>query len=230
MTTYICTCCNLKKKSIDKKTFNNDIITCNNCNKYLWDDSPNNLRTELDFYLLKLGTNKVYIEAGANDGLSQSNTYHLEQRGWRGILVEPCTEIYNLCKKNRSKSNIFYNNFLTKDLTRDISYLDTDTQCPLMYSFSKEKTEHPVMNITINKILENFSDRIDFLSLDVEGYELNTLKGMDLTKYRPSLICIEISTDKKSILEIFEKFNFTLLKIIGHDYIFCSNESIEKFI
>lgn len=231
MTTYICTCNNTTKKSITKKTFDNVVITCNNCNKYLWDDSPNNLRAELDFYLLKLGTNKVYMEAGSNDGISQSNTYHLEQqRGWRGILVEPCTEIYNICKKNRSENNIFYNNFLTNDLTKNISYLDTGTQCPLMYSFSKEKTEHPVINITINKILENFGDNIDFLSLDIEGWEMNALKGMDLNKYRPQLICIEISRDVKFILEMFKKFNFTLLKKVGHDYIFSSNESIKKFI
>ena len=36
-----------------------------------------------------LGPNGFYIEAGANNGVAQSNTLELEKRGWSGLLIEP---------------------------------------------------------------------------------------------------------------------------------------------
>ena len=44
-----------------------------------------------------------YIECGANDGITQSNTYKLEtDKNWKGILIEPSEIKINQCKNNRS--------------------------------------------------------------------------------------------------------------------------------
>ena len=46
-----------------------------------------------------------FIEAGANDGVRQGNTYFLEKRrSWAGLLVEPVPRLAKKCEKNRSKS------------------------------------------------------------------------------------------------------------------------------
>ena len=46
-----------------------------------------------------------FIEAGANDGLTQSNTYWLERfRGWRGLLVEGLPDLAAACRRNRPRS------------------------------------------------------------------------------------------------------------------------------
>ena len=62
-------------------------------------------RSALDHKLLRhLGGRRggVFIEAGAYDGLCQSNTWHLERRlGWRGLLVEPVPESADLCRRFR---------------------------------------------------------------------------------------------------------------------------------
>ncbi|MGI6100339.1 MAG: hypothetical protein ACOYD3_11385 [Kiritimatiellia bacterium] len=59
--------------------------------------------------------NGFFIEAGANDGFTQSNTYWLERfRGWRGILVEPIPSLYEICRKERSRSTV-YNYALVSD-------------------------------------------------------------------------------------------------------------------
>jgi hypothetical protein len=53
-----------------------------------------------------------YIELGANDGITQSQTKYLELYcGWSGILIEPTPTVFNLLKRNRSKSNYFQNQF-----------------------------------------------------------------------------------------------------------------------
>ena len=53
--------------------------------------------------------NGFFIEVGANDGYSQSNTYFLEKfLGWRGILVEGIPSLYEKCKRIRSKSSVYH--------------------------------------------------------------------------------------------------------------------------
>ena len=70
--------------------------------------------SEIDLYIAKLFSEvtslKFYIEIGANDGISQSNTKYLElYDGWNGILIEPIPDVYSKLVRNRSASNIFVN-------------------------------------------------------------------------------------------------------------------------
>ena len=51
-----------------------------------------------------------YVELGANDGITQSNTYHFEKyKNYSGILIEPIPAKFKECKKNRSARNHFVN-------------------------------------------------------------------------------------------------------------------------
>ena len=51
--------------------------------------------------------NGFFIEAGANDGRRQSNSYFLEKkRGWRGLLVEGIPDLHRQCVKNRPASKV----------------------------------------------------------------------------------------------------------------------------
>ena len=46
-----------------------------------------------------------FVEAGANDGVSQSNTLYFERYlGWRGLLIEPIPELWEKCRRNRPKA------------------------------------------------------------------------------------------------------------------------------
>jgi FkbM family methyltransferase len=57
--------------------------------------------------------NGYFVEAGAYDGVSYSNTLHLEKElNWKGILIEPTFENYLSCIKNR-KNSIAINSLLT---------------------------------------------------------------------------------------------------------------------
>ena len=49
----------------------------------------------------------VFVEAGANDGIAQSNTYYLERYlGWRGLLIEPIPELFRRCVVNRPRCHV----------------------------------------------------------------------------------------------------------------------------
>ena len=143
--------------------------------------------------------NGFFIEAGAFDGIEQSNTYRLErEKDWKGILIEPSVDNFNLCVKNRN--NICINCALVSN-DYGLNYLEGDwSKGGLMASFNGErlKREGQINQmskapcITLNKILTALKvDKIDFFSLDVEGYELEVLKGLDLNIFKPLNILVE---------------------------------------
>jgi FkbM family methyltransferase len=171
----------------------------------------NDIDRKLEQYLdFKEG---FFIEAGANDGYIQSNTYYLEKiKSWSGILIEPLPLQYERCVKERKKSIVFncalvpfdyrddnvkmlYSNLMsvvqgarkTETLDQDHVIKGAELQSDVddIYSLT-------VPARTLTSILNEVGvEAIDFFSLDVEGYEIDVLKGLDFDKYRPKFILIE---------------------------------------
>jgi FkbM family methyltransferase len=174
----------------------------------------------LDDKLIKLFNNKkngFYIELGANDGISQSNSAKLEfENDWSGILIEPSSNSYEKCKNNRVKSICLNYACVSKDYTSD--EINGDFNGDLMSSVDGKRLNSSYLTAvkatTLEKILEKYYPvgNIDFLSLDTEGYELNILKGLNLNKFRPNYMLIEIySFDFNNILEFLNSNNYTLV-------------------
>jgi hypothetical protein len=68
---------------------------------YALDELDLRLEPFLDF------RNGFFVEAGANDGIKQSNTLYFEKyKGWTGLLIEPIPELANKCQKNRPNSTV----------------------------------------------------------------------------------------------------------------------------
>lgn len=159
----------------------------------------------LDYKLDKLFNHKnngFFIELGANNGLLQSNTAFLEKnRNWKGILIEPNKKNFNLCKINRPNSSCYNFACVSNDYNDEFIYgdfeLPENDQISLMSSINGIRLNNTNLSkvpaSTLTKILDNENiSTIDLLSLDVEGYEYNVLKGLNLNKYRPTYLLIEI--------------------------------------
>ena len=163
--------------------------------------------------LFKSKKNGFYIELGANNGLIQSNTAFFEKyRNWTGVLIEPSYKAFLDCKKNRPKSLCLHYACIS-DKYNNKTILGDFNSTKLMASINgKRLNSSKLVNvpaITLEKILDKCLDNrsIDFLSLDTEGYELNILEGLNLDKYRPTYLLIEIyEKDREKI------FNFLELK------------------
>ena len=182
-----------------------------------------------------------FVELGANDGITQSNTLHFEKfKNWRGILIEPTKDKFDQCVKSRSKNNFFYNcacvsNEFKKD-TIELIYSNLRT-----VTFDKKNLVNSIEHVkkedlnfyqnhkqfsaqakTLNFILKKSGapKLIDFLSLDTEGFEIEVLKGVDLNEYSFKYILIE---SKKFNLknDFLIKNNYQLLeKFLPHDYLY----------
>ena len=80
---------------------------------------------------------------------------------------------------------------------------------------------------TINSIIENEIqnlDKIDIVSLDIEGGELNCLYGFDLEKYKPKVLVIEDAFNNKILDEYMFKFGYKLDKHISYNKYYVYNK------
>ena len=171
--------------------------------------SLHDLDIKIEKYLCKI-ENGFYIEAGANDGIYQSNTkYFQEKYKWEGLLIEPNPIYYQLCKKNRPEDfvehaalcDILYNKttisgyFLNSDINESCMGQTIDEN---RYLYEKpESTIIEVPAYPLNYYIKKYNiHHIDFFSLDVEGYEIPVLNGLDLNENRPTYILVETSNFK----------------------------------
>lgn len=184
--------------------------------------------------------NGFYIELGAHDGVTQSNTFYYEKKkNWNGILIEPTSHIFKKCKKNRSERNFFYNcacvSFDYKDEFIKLTYSNLKTFSDyLSKEVQKEYLDKPEIYRgekifsfsakakTLNSILDDSKAPkiIDFLSLDTEGAEFEVLNGIDFNKYQFKFMLIETNFFLKlQKILINKKYKF-LKKYNNNDYLF----------
>lgn len=146
-----------------------------------------------------------FIEVGANEpDLIFSQTFHLEKNyNWRGILIEPIDYLYDKLKHVRTGAKAFQVACTSKEKT-GIATLKipvsgdheiTGHAClevNVDHSLLHETRNVEVDAVTLNSLLEGEKiTKVDFLSIDVEGTELDVLRGFDLWKYSPKLIIVE---------------------------------------
>ena len=176
----------------------------------------------IDFKLDKIfnKTDGFFIELGANDGLKQSNTAFFEfTRSWKGILIEPSINSYKICKDIRSNSTVY--NYCCVSNEYKSNYVYGDFNGHLMSSIDGKRNNNNNLVPVLAKTLENILDEyfinnsirpIDFLSLDTEGYEYNILQGLNINKYRPKYMLIEIyDYDYDKILAFLNNNNYNLV-------------------
>lgn len=155
-----------------------------------------------------------FVEAGAYDGVGFSNTYILESLGWRGLLVEAHPDAVVACRRNRPNSIVEHAalgpdgchgmvDFTCAEDRNGAGYLSFlgESRLHLEQCKKHECTMRSVrvpMN-SLNSLLTGRTERVNFLSLDVEGMELEVLKGFELDRFSPSLVLIEYQWDDRDI-------------------------------
>ena len=168
--------------------------------------------------------NGFFIECGANDGVNQSNTWYFEKKlNWRGILIEPVPNLFKELIKNRSENNIFVNKCLVEKNYKSKNINMIYDNCKTKISKSQVKTLNTQVS-TVAKVLKDnkIKKSIDLFSLDVEGYELNVLNGINFRANKIKYFLIETKNFNKLNKFLYLKNYRFIKKLSRHDYLFKS--------
>jgi FkbM family methyltransferase len=164
--------------------------------------------------------NGFYIEAGAYDGVLQSNTKFLEEElNWSGILIEPSPKVFLDLEKNRP-NNININKCLVSSTYMYDTISGSFDNGPMSSVGNMRYIENAkLINVPcepLYKILDYLDiKKIDLMTVDTEGYELDVLDGLNLEKYRPTYLLVEIyELNKTIIINYLDSFNYILLENI----------------
>lgn len=175
----------------------------------------NELDLKLEKYLPYSGG--VFIEAGANDGITQSNTWYFETyRGWSGLLIEPVADLARMARKFR-KSPVA--NVALCGRAEDGSLLSLSVN-DLQTSVSRgDEASLQVRARALSNILDEYAiTDIDLFSLDVEGFEIDVLDGLDLSRHTPKFILVE-TADIDAVLSKLRGRYEMRDKLSFHDYL-----------
>lgn len=141
-----------------------------------------------------------YVDVGAGDPTRFSNTKRFYRRGWTGINIEPNPYSYKkLCLSRRNDVNLnvgigmtgsklpFY--FFLPETLSTFSLKDKERVQSQGYQ-CLGKIETPICKL--REILKRYCrQKIDFLSIDVEGFEFEVLRSNDWLKFHPEVVCVE---------------------------------------
>lgn len=147
--------------------------------------------------------NGFYVDVGAHHPMRFSNTYFFYRKGWRGINIDAMPgsmKKFKLYRKGDINLEIAISN-QNKELTY---YMFND---PALNGFDEGLTknreresayhvisEKKIQTLALSKILDQHlptNQEIDFLSIDVEGLDLEVLQSNDWKKYKPKIVLVE---------------------------------------
>ena len=141
--------------------------------------------------------NLYVVEVGAADGIDNSNSYELIQEyQWRGLLVEPHPGYFmDLLMLYTDHPKVKLSNYAigSKDCRR---MLGLDGQCSSLVH--KKPFEIQVQCVTLTNLLKlyNVPNHFNFLSVDCEGADMEVLRSLDWTMYKPAVVCVEHSMSR----------------------------------
>jgi FkbM family methyltransferase len=194
-------------------------------------DLDHKLKKHIDF------ENGFFIEAGGNDGLSQSNSYWFERfRGWRGLLVEAVPKQARLCARNRPLADVVNVALVADENTKSVRIKTANLMAYIPGERTADEdaihlghamkvynvTQVPEIEVpatTLAKLLDaRGGGPADLFSLDVEGYEVPVLQGMDPDRHRPKLILVE-TKDLPRVLAVLKGRYRLIDQLSHHDYL-----------
>lgn len=158
-----------------------------------------------------------FVEVGAYDGITLSNTYFLEQRGWTGILIEPIQQLFERAAALRRRSHVVHaacgrrgssgvTKFTVAQNVPVLSFLMADEEHrERCVREGATLVEVDVPFTTVGEVLVRARNQpppsgspwrnggwgIDVVSIDTEGCELDVLDGFDLERFRPRVLVLE---------------------------------------
>lgn len=176
----------------------------------------------------------IYVDVGGGHPVADNVSFHFYLKGWSGLVVEPQTDLARLYATVRPRDTVINHLVGRQESVVDFHRVDrlhgfstiveanARGAAEFGAGFSTER-------IRIRRLEDILGDhgisKIDFLKIDVEGAEADVLEGMDWTRHRPSVLCIE-AIQPGSMAEAWHAWEPFLL---GQDYLFAFSDGLNRF-
>lgn len=144
-------------------------------------------------------TSPRYVEVGGGDPGYLSNTAALYTEGWRGCVIEPNGELASRYALSRPEDVVIVAAASSVGGVAELSMFENDATSTIdndLASLYRLDGAEPsvviVPRVRLDDVFELVEGKeVHFLSIDVEGHELQALEGAELSKWRPWIVCVE---------------------------------------
>jgi len=179
-------------------------------------------------------TKGYFVDIGAHDGITFSNSKFFEELGWDGVCIEPNPKIFEIlqstrkckCIKKAVSNNIGVSQFFQiidgpDMLSGLVEEFDDNAVLRINNELQDKSKGFDYINVQCD-LFENIVDQnqIDILSLDTEGNELKILQTIDFNKYDIKIITVENNNYDKTFFDFLILKNYTFVTSLGCDEIY----------
>lgn len=182
------------------------------------------------------------IDIGSGVGTERSNTYFFEKKYWKCLCIEPNPNLYNHMRMYRRLAvNIACSNYDKNDVTfyvydinngnqEAISSLVVDQRLVESHREMINRVEEIKVEVKkLDTVLSRINlEKIDFVSIDTEGTELEVLKGFDIDRWKPKLLIIENNFEDSEISDYLSNFGYKFSQRLGVNDFFVKEEGGKK--
>lgn len=179
-----------------------------------------------DFFAGRVGR---FLDIGAYDGITFSNTRRLLELGWRGVLVEPSPKVIHGLRRNVAEFDdracvfecaIGETNGRIKFFDNAGAVATTSQSHVRKWSKQTAFDECDVLSMTPELLLDLVGTDFDFITIDTEGTNIEVIHLMPWHRLPGCrLVCVEHDCHDESIMEILEPFGFSPLARNGENLI-----------
>lgn len=179
-------------------------------------------------------TNGYFVDIGAHDGTTFSNSRFFEEIGWTGVCVEPNPKVFETLQADRKCKCVMK---AVADRTGWAQFFQILEGADMLSGLADEFNQRGIENIYANlqdfeegyeyidvelDLFDNIVDSItiDFLSLDTEGNELKILQTIDFNKYDIKVITVENNDYDNKFLEFLTPRGYQPVTRLGCDEVY----------
>jgi FkbM family methyltransferase len=174
-----------------------------------------------EWVLIRKTTPGYFVEIGAFDGVHLSNTLALEQKGWRGLCIEPEPSAYLALLANRNCQTA--NVALAGKPNERVPFCVNGIYSSITSDPARATIQ--VSTATLDQVLDDYGapSRIHYISIDTEGNELEILQAFDFKKWQVDLWTVEHNDHtrrtrivSRSLIKLFAAQGYRH-RIVEHD-------------
>lgn len=188
--------------------------------------------TELVWQFFGGRNDGFFLDVGANEPQKGSQTWVFEERGWRGILIEPQARLCERLRQARPRSQVFQVACGAPGAPTELTLYTAESlgHSGLVKNLVDATTKYVgteiVRVMTLDAVLaEAGNPKIDFMTMDVEGTQLDVLRGFSLQRHRPKLLLMEDHLHDLRAHRYLGRAGYRLAKRTGLNNWYVPNES-----